>query len=879
MRLRRIPIFFLTCVVVVTVVVRASAQETAALNRPVPLVTVAPVGVSPGAATLNLAAAQRAQEMGFPVTAATLYREALTQASVDRGAATLGLATALLDDGNAAEAETVLNAFVGRRGSAWQLRAGLAAMQLRKIDVAKVAAAAVRDAELAASDRAWWFYLQGLLAGAAGEVKATNKFFEEAQRAATTDLTRTRFRLEEERALLRRSGTGNEAQLGEQRQSMERFAGQATGYLAARGYAANLNALGRKAQAIAVIQQQLLGLPREDRQYGDDFRLWLGLIAGAAEGAGRTALTDLVATGRDAERQRMALRLLARAAEKDPTRAQFMVELGRLIAVTPAHPLLEDFYLYRANLRLGDKSYAGAEDDARALLEKFPGSPLKTEALEVLTGAAWEQRRFRLAADSASKAVAALPTGARRAELGVLVAEAWFRAQDYRQAADAYAAVLRDPPTGLPAATLSALRFQRVQAEIDAGAPEAAQAVLDALARNAGFLPEDRWQAEWNVARALQTHGAAGVTAAYARVEAVLGGKVEAGLPADLRARLEWLRARLALEIDPPQPAKTLEYLEALTKTLAEVSPELRGRISSAGALLKAQAFFKQDKEKAALDQLQQLRVDFPNSEAVISSYLEEADHYAKQYKTVEAQQLYTKLADDFPKDRNAPYALYFAALQAEARGDANLKEANNLLDKLVVNYPQSDLVFAALLKQGHLLRKLNQFPQAQQAYESLVNTYATSPDVVLAQLALAECHNAQAASDPAHLESALVLLEHLRDRVDAPVDVRVEAGFNLGLVLKQRGESEKAATVWWRDVVSAFLTDAKTSEQLGAKGRYWMARTLIEFGALREQQGKWEEAKAAWLLILKKGLPGEGQAKVRLAPFGISGATGPTRS
>lgn len=875
MRFRRIPIICLTWVVALVAPSRAQGPGAAPLNRPVPLMTVNAAATSPGVAALAMTAAQRAQEMGFPATAVELYREALTRADADRAAIALGLAGALLDEGNAAEAEAGLNAWVGLRGSAWQLRAGLTAMQLRKTDAAKAALAAVKEAELPAGDRAWWFYLQAQVAGGDGDVKAANKFFEQAQGAATTELVRTRFRLEEERALLRRSGTGNEAEMAGQRQAMQRFVGQATGYGAARTYAANLNALGRKSEAIAVIQQQLLGLPREERQYGDDFRLWLGLIAGAADGAGRTALTDLVATGRDAGRQRMALRLLAQASEKDPTRGQFRAELGRLIGLTPAHPLLEDFYLYRANLRLGDKSYAAAEDDARALLEKFPGSPLKAEALEVLTGAAWEQRRYRLAADSATKAVQALPTGARRAELGVLVAEAWFRAQDYRQAADAYAAVLRDPPTELPATTLSALRFQRVQAEIDAGAPEAAQAVLDALARDAGFLPEVRWQAEWNVARALQTRGPVGVATAYARVERVLASKVDAGLPVDLRARLEWLRARLALDVKPPQPAKTLEYLEALTKTLAGVSPALRAEIASSGALLKAQALFKQGSEEAGVAQLKKLRSEFKGSEAAVSSYLEEADHYAKQFKTVEAQQLYTNLADEFPANINAPYALYFAALQAEARGDgdATLKEANNLLDRLVVKYPQSDLVFAALLKQGHLLRKLNQFPQAQQAYESLVNTYATSPDVVLAQLALAECHNAQAASDPAHLESAVVLLEHLRDRVDAPVDVRVEAGFNLGLVWKQRGELAKAATVWWRDVVSVFLTDAKMSEQLGARGRFWMAKTLIEFGALREQQGKLEEAKEAWLLILKTGLPGEGQAKARLAPFGITGA------
>jgi len=115
-------------------------------------------------------------------------------------------------------------------------------------------------------------------------------------------------------------------------------------------------------------------------------------------------------------------------------------------------------------------------------------------------------------------------------------------------------------------------------------------------------------------------------------------------------------------------------------------------------------------------------------------------------------------------------------------------------------------------------------------------------------------------------------LLEHLRDRVDAPVDVRVEAGFNLGLVLKQRGEVEKAASVWWRDVVTAFLIDTKMRTQLGAKGPYWMARTLLELGALREQQGKLEEAKEAWLLILKSNLPGDGQANAKLAAYGVTG-------
>ena len=122
----------------------ARAQGLEALNRPVPLAAASAVtAVSPGVAALTLAAAQRAQELGFPATAVELYREALAAPNADRAMLTLGLVAALLDDGRLAEAESALNGWIGLRGSAWQLRAGVAAVTARKIDAAKAALAMV----------------------------------------------------------------------------------------------------------------------------------------------------------------------------------------------------------------------------------------------------------------------------------------------------------------------------------------------------------------------------------------------------------------------------------------------------------------------------------------------------------------------------------------------------------------------------------------------------------------------------------------------------------------------------------------------------------------------------------------------------------------
>jgi TolA-binding protein len=855
---------FRITLMVLAAVAQVRAQE--ALNAPAPLVAAPVAAGSPGGGAVSLAAAQRAQELGFPSAAVALYRQLLAAPGADRAGLTLGLATALLDQGLAAEAEEALNGWAGPRGAAWHLRSGLAAAQRGRMDGAKAALGATKGPELAAGDRSWWLYLQGLVAAAANDLPRAKELFNQAEKTAVSALARARFVLKREQALLR-SGPVTEADAERTRKSLEQWQGRSPGYGLTRTYAAMLEALGRRGEAVGALQRLLLTLPLEERQELDRTQLVLGLIAGAGEGAGRNALEQLLANGTDRDLQRIALQLLARASARHPQRTGFRQELDRLIGFTTPHALLEDLLLFRAEWALGDKNYEQAEADARTLLQKFPGSPLKPHALGVLTGSAWEQRRYRSAADYAGKARAELPPGPEHAQLGVLVAEAWFRARDFRSAADAYAAALREPPAGVPTGDLM---FQRVLAEIGSGAPEAA-AVLDALARDPAFDAVNRWKAEWNLARALQVAGRPGE--AFARVSRLLAGGTGAALPAELRARMAWLQAQLSDKAG--QPEQTLRLAEALGAAPEGLTPQLRTEMASSGALLRAQANFALKRAAAALDIIKKLRADFPKSDAAMYSYFVEAEQNAQQDKTVEAQKLLTKLAEEFPDSAYAPLALFQAALQAERRGqDANFREANRLIVDLVTKYPQSELVFAARLKQGDLLRKLNQFPQAQQVYELLVNQYAQRPDVALAQLALAECHNAQSASEPSHFESAQVLFEHVRDRVDAPLDARVEAGFNLGYLHLRRGATANAEAVWWRDVVHAFLLDdtavaARVLDEQ-AKARYWMGRTLLELGGLYEQQEKLEQAKEAWLLILRTKLPGEALARARLARFNL---------
>jgi tetratricopeptide (TPR) repeat protein len=862
-------------VLVIFAVLAAHAQEP--LNVPAPLVSEIGGPESPGSHVADVVAARRAQEMGFPSAAIAIYQRLLLAPGGDRAALVLGLATAFLEEGRTVEAREVLETYPGPRLSPWLLRVALAAAQERRFDAAREALGPMHEEELSPIEMSWLRYLQALVAEHEGDYEKSNYAFNEAaERAerAGSSLSRARFLLRRDQSRLRSGAPVTEAQLEGARRNFEQFQGRKIGYGFARTYAVMLDTAGRKAEAITILERQLVSLPAEERNEMDETRLLLGLIAGAQDGAGRNALEGLLERGVDRDKQRIALQLLAQSLPGPTQRTAFRRFLGSLISASPPHPILEDLLLFRSQVSLSiartdptSDAYAQAEDDARTLLQTFPGSPLKAHALSLLTDVAWEQARYRTAADFAVKARSELPASQERAALGVLVAEAWFRARDFRSAADAYAAALGEPPAGVPRGSLM---FQRVLAEIETGELGIAAQVLDELARDPAFDVVNRWRAEWNLARALQVQSQ--TPQAFERVSRLLANSegTMSELPAELRARMAWLQIRLSEAAGRPE--QTIELIDALPGSLRGVGPDLSREIAGWGELLRASANFALGRDAVALDVLKKLRVDFPRSDAAVYSYFDEAEYYAKQDKTAEAQHLLTKLADDFPENTYAPLALFKAALQAERRGqETNLEEANGYIEDLVKKYPNSPLIFPARLKQGDLLRKLNQFPQAQRAYEELVNKYPHRPDIALAQLALAETHNAQSTNEPSHAESALILFEQVRDHVGSPLDARVEAGFNIGRLHAGRGELTQAEETWWRNVVYEFLLKPDSAAKLGTKGRYWMTRTLVELGSLYEQQEKLEEAKKAWLLILESKLgTGEATAKARLARFNL---------
>ncbi len=850
----------------------AAARTHAQVAGPSPLASeIATAQMVPGGWIVAERRADSALQTGFPVTAASAYRELLRDPALPADArlrVSLSLVTALLDAADLSAAENALQAYSGPRNSAYQLRLGLLASATGRLAAAKAALAAGRLEELPPADRGWWYFLQASVADLENQVPAANGFYEQAAQAAVSDLQRARFRLGQEQLRLK-AGQVSEAQLAPLRTNMERFQGQPTGHAYLRSYATALAGLGRTAEAESLLQRQLAILPAGERTEADQLRLLLGLIAGENSGAGRQAFRQLLRDAQRPETQQIALLLLVRAAQKNPNeRAQLIKDLGDLILLGQ-HPLIDELYLARAQAYLDDKNYAAAEVDARTLVELYPGSKKKGGALLVRLAVAWDQKRYRTAADLITQLRQITEEGRLRAELGVLLAEAYFRAEDYRNAADTYAAALYEMPAVAPAGTLI---FQRVLADIRADQLDAAARQLDEAAANPNFDLQSRWQAEWNLVKEMQLRGQ--TKAAQARVEKLLGTGA-AGVPDDLRVRLLWLRAKLSYDNQQPELAlRQADELLAFLQGATSLAAELRVNVTSTAQLLKAQALLAMNREKEALAMLDKLRADFRATSAAQYSYIVQANHLTQRGDLAGAQRVLISFVDtkEYQQSEYAPLAIYEAALNLERQGlDRHLEEANRLLnDRLIADYPQDEFVFYARLKQGDLLRTLNYFPQARQVYEELLNRYSQHPDILLADLALADTLFAQGANNVVNYESAVTRYERLRDLPTAPVDLRAEAGFKWGYALARRSQPPqpaKAQTVWW-SVVDGFLLNPAQAAKLGAKGRYWLTRTLLELGQLHEDAGRRAEAQRAYQLIIEQGLPGAAQAQAKLARF-----------
>ncbi len=731
----------------------------------------------------------------------------------------------------------------------------------------------VDSTELSKKDLPWLYLIQGLASEKKDGGAATRNLFERARSEAVSELQRSYF----DSLVLREElfdTPSSEELAAEIRQKLEQYRGLPAEFNFVREYAVILHNLDRNGEAIRIIDQSI----DENRSYSkreyEQLRLLKGVILGADSQQGLATLQSVIRSGTDRKVMSIALQMLTHA--NDPKDSKLRQFLDDMIGRPAQHTLLSQFYYIRSQLSLVDSGtaedeikreqyVAQAEKDARILLEQFPGFGAITSVYRLLAYAALNRDppQYRAAADFLIQLRDQTEKPASRWELNRLIGDCYFLNGDYANSVDFYKAA-RAVDTGIRADDEVFLRL--ITAEVRSGDLESAKQHIDQADFSGKIDAPDRWRAEWNLAQALQARG--DVEGALTRVKSLLNDNRASSIDAALDLRLGWLAARLALisgQIDglSEQVEVLLQRIVSLPE--GKLRKEESGLLRTEILLLQADVKIRNGETEAAIVLLEALRNEYPVSSAAVRSYLTEASYYASIDDLQIAQERLTSLASNYPESELAPQALYEAALYCEARGPGSFAEAIRLHDELAQRYPNDALMLPARLKQGDLLRLMNDFAGAQIIYENLINRFPEHPRRYVAELSKADCLLALAKDNIVQLDGVVATLERLMDMPNLPIDFQAEAGYKWGFALQQREESEKATEVLSL-LIGRLLLESSTASKLGTTGRYWISRSLLDLGQLHELSGRSDEARLIYQKILAFNLPGRNLAEGKLS-------------
>lgn len=717
---------------------------------------------------------------------------------------------------------------------------------------------------LTREDFPWLYLLKGLEAELSGRELAVGKAFDQALAAATSDNQRALFEGLIFREKILRAPT-DELLAADAKARWKNLSGTGAAYPFVRQYAIILYNQGRTEEAIEVINQELAAV-RYDYEIREREQLLLlkGILYGVDTLSGRDTLRTLLREGKSREVMAIALQLLARASDR-AEQAEFSDFLNAMIARTEPHPLLGQLYYLRSQLALSLGENARAEADARLLLEQFPGLSEIKNVYRLLAYAALQREppQYRAAANFLIQIRDQTELEATQQELDQLIGDCYFLNADYRNAVDFYQAAAGYEV--LDADREVALFLRLVTAAVRSGQLEVALQHIGKAGANETISVADRWRAEWNVLHALLARGDPEV--ALERVRLLLESAKDIGsVPTGLDLRLRWLEARLSVMLGEMEDV--LPRVDALLDRIGSI-PDGFVDVDDIALLLAEVMFLKADiliktgDSTAGIEIMKRLRADFAESSAAERSYLTEADYYASKGDFEAAEQMLRSLATTYATSRLAPQALYEAAIYCERRGAAYFSKAIRTYDELTGRYPQDPLYFFARLRQGDLLRQINDFAGAQIIYENLIRTFPEHPRRYVAELSRADCMLALAGENDRQLQDAALALEQLMDIPNLPIDFQVEAGFKWGFTLLKNNAVDEARVVFTL-VFSQFLLDTENVKRLSPIGRYWTSRALFELGTLLEVSGEVAEARRVYHKILAYNLPGRNLARSR---------------
>ncbi len=635
------------------------------------------------------------------------------------------------------------------------------------------------------------------------------------------------------------------------------YLGTPAGFQFAKQYAAALFKLGKPEAAVEVLDQQLqIELaPEIDK---DEIKLISAAMIKDPERQYQL-LSDILKGTSSSNIAEFAVALLARNPD---TSAQDMENFLNDVLKNGSPKIRDRILLEMSKLAVKKRDVKKAASFSDRLIREFPASKYRGDALRILAWSAFADDKdktpeYRLAATYLMELAELEEDSSRAEQMKLLAADCYYLNKDYATAAKNYDELFSSIESKRGILLNRAIDSYLAQDDISS-----ALSMTDKAYSLGGVADDDMWNAEWKIISKYRQSG--DIRKALERINRAIASTGKASEL--LRLRMLWLRAKMTEE-----SGDYLKTTELADNILAEIDEsKLKDKkaldlIGSNTMLMKARSLERLSKfggADGAFECYEKLRLKYPESEAAMLSYINQARDEAALGRFSKAQQLCLELAKLRPGSDYAYSALFDSALYARQIGlESNYKAALSSLDKLCQDFPDDSRNFYARLAQAEILRMLNAFADARKLYNEIINKYSAHPEINLAWLGLADSTLAQGnrAAD------AAAIYERLYSLPEMPAAAKAEAAFKWAFALERAGRTREANEVWW--ITSSHLL---SDPNIGVSGKYWIGRSLYSLAKSLEASGMLRDARAAYELISKHKLPAASIAEKKLFNKGV---------
>ncbi len=772
------------------------------------------------------------------------------------------LISALISQGKYDLASQELSLIKKKPDSIYHLKSALISIGLVQISEAEDQIAKSVFAELPEDMQSWYYLARGYIFYHQAKYESARKNFEKSQ-----ELAKTKFAYSDSMQALNLARLSQGLTDSDTKQMLEDlsrrvniYLGTPTGFSYAKQYAIVLNKVGKKDEALKLIDGQLQ-LPLITEFDIEDLKIISAILQMDNPEKSKMVLKDVLLSTKSADILDYALKLLHTAFATD--NAGFEQMLKEILS-KGSENVRDRILLELAFCSIQNSDIAATSKYASELLENYPASQLKKDALRILTWVSFlnpdsDPTKYRLAAKYLLE-IAALETNQTNAFYAkMLAADSYLKDNDFYSAATIYEELINH---GEPKNYLGRVLVNAVDSLVAAKSLDKAIVIVDKAYKNNSISTDETWEAEWSLLNGFRAEDK--IDQALLRVEKILSDPAYSKISILLKFRMQWLQAKLNEEKKHYNEAVKLSNIlleEIFAVAISEDEKAAVDNLAASTMLLKARCLLAQGKtdgKDGAFACYEALRAKYPFTDAAQMSALYQARALAAKNQFAAAAQMCKTLVDTYPDSKFASTAIFEAAHYARQMGtDSNYKNALVLLDNLCKNYPTDGKVFYARFMQGDILRILGSFADARAIYQDLQNAYPNHPEIYLAAMAIGDTLLAQKNKE---LDASLNF-ERLYALSNIPLEAKAEAAFKWGFAMQRMGRKREAAEIWW--LTSKELLNVQNTFE--SKGKYWIGRMLLELGKTLEDLGQPNDAKIAYKLIIENKLAGSTLAEKKL--------------